>query len=180
MLTGDLVRPRLRKRGNKLQIEMLDGQNARWNQTADDLITLFQEHAGQARRVWDEALEIYEGERLDYIVIRGLAKVLADDATFTPADTPLPPPELRQLLFERGPVFVQPDLFHQQTRQDTVAMLAGELDVTPQQIDRTLFADRPAEHLLTDAGSDWSPSALISRYNLELARAALYWADEMQ
>ncbi len=180
MLTGDLVRPRMRKRGNILHIEMLDEKNARWKQTAYDLIALFQEHVGQARCIWEEALEIYEGERLDYIVIRGLAKVLADGATFTAADTSLPPPELRQRLFERGPVFVQPDLFHQQTWQDTVAMLAEELGVTPQQIDRTLFADRPALHLLTDSGPDWSSLALISRYNLELARAALYWADEMQ
>ncbi len=180
MLTGDLVRPRMRKRGNKLQIEMLDEKNARWNQTAHDLIALFQEHVGQPRHAWEEALEIYEGERLDYIVIRGLAKVLADGATFTADDTLLPPPELRQRLFERGPVFVQPDLFHQQTRSDMVAILAGELDVTAEQIDKTLFADRPAMHLLTDAGPEWTPLALISRYNLELARAALYWADEMQ
>ena len=58
--------------------------------------------------------------------------------------------------------------------------LADELDLTPDDIERLLFADRPAEYLLTDAGPDWTPEALIARYNLELARGVLYWASQMQ
>ena len=178
MLTGDLVRPRLRKRGSALEVEMLPA-NAHWRRSAADLIALFRQHVDQPRYVWESALEAYEGERTDYIVLRGLAKVLADAATFTPLDSPLPPDELRQRIFARGPVLASADLFHPQTREDVLQALADELNLTPDDIERLLFSDRPAEYLLTDAGPEWTPEALIARYNLELARGVLYWASRM-
>jgi predicted nuclease of restriction endonuclease-like RecB superfamily len=86
MLTGDLVRPRLRKRGSSsLEVEMLP-VNVHWRRSAADLITLFQQHVDQPRYIWENALSAYEGDRTDYAVLRGLAKVLADAATFTPLD----------------------------------------------------------------------------------------------
>ncbi len=33
---------------------------------------------------------------------------------------------------------------------------------------------------MADPGPDWAPAELIARYNLELARAALYWSDRME
>ena len=178
MLTGDLVRPRLRKRGSALEVDWLP-TSGHWRHTAADLIALFHQRVNQPRYAWESALEAYEGERTDYIVLRGLAKVLADAATFTPLDTPLPPDELRQSVFARGPVLASADLFHPQTREDVLQALADELTVTPGDIERLLFADRPAEYLLTDVGPEWSPDALIARYNLELARGVLYWASQM-
>ena len=178
MLTGDLVRPRLRKRGDQLQVDWLPS-NTFWQQTAADLIALFQKQIGQPRHVWEAALEAYEGERTDYIVLRGLAKVLSDAATFTPIATPLPPEELRQQIFAQGPVLAQTDLFHPQSRQDVLQALADELGVSLDQLETALFADRPAEYLLTDIGPDWTPEALIARYNLELARGVLYWASQI-
>jgi predicted nuclease of restriction endonuclease-like RecB superfamily len=179
MLTGDLVRPRLRKRGAALQVEWLTASGY-WQRTAADLIALFGQFTGQPRHVWEAALEAYAGERTDYIVLRGLAKVLCDAATFTPLDTPLPPDELRQHIFAFGPVLAHPDLFHPQTRQDVLQSVAAELDLAPDRVERLLFSDRPAEYLLTDTGPDWTPETLIARYNLELARGVLYWASQMQ
>ena len=57
---------------------------------------------------------------------------------------------------------------------------ANELGIPPEQVEETLFADRPAAYLLTDAGSEWTPESLIARYNLELARGVLYWANLVQ
>jgi predicted nuclease of restriction endonuclease-like RecB superfamily len=178
VLTGDLVRPRLRKRGTQLEVEML-AANAHWRRSAQDLITLFRQHVDQPRYDWENALTAYEGDRTDYIVLRGLAKVLSDEATFTPLDSPFLPGELRERIFARGPVLASVDLFHPQTREDVLQALADELDLMPDDIDRLLFSDRPAEYLLTDAGPEWSPEALIARYNLELARGVLYWASRM-
>jgi predicted nuclease of restriction endonuclease-like RecB superfamily len=59
VLTGDLVRPRLRKRGSRLEVEMLPVTNRHWLKTAADLINLFAEHEGQSRETWDAALEAY-------------------------------------------------------------------------------------------------------------------------
>src|SRR5947208_3131601 len=105
MLTGDLVRPRLRKRGSKLLIDTIDENDAHWLRTASELIALFGAQIGQPYKAWIAALDMYEGDRVDYIVVRGFAKVLSDAATFTPLDMPPVPADLRHRLFALGPVF---------------------------------------------------------------------------
>jgi uncharacterized protein len=179
MLTGELVRPRLHPRSGKLYVTMLKSKPHEL-ETAADLIALFGQQAGQPQRIWRNALEAYQGERTDYTIIRGLAKVLEDEATFIPLKTPLPPPELREILFERGPVFATTDLFHPFTQQDILQAVASELSLSPSQIETLLFADHPAEYILADIGVDWTPADLIARYNLELARGVLYWSSEMR
>jgi predicted nuclease of restriction endonuclease-like RecB superfamily len=178
MLTGDLVRPRLRKRGSQVVINLLP-DNAKRQRIARDLIALFREHEGRPQYVWDAALEAFEGDSIDYVVIRGLAKVLADAATFEAVESPVAPATIRQRVFAQGPVFRTIDLFHQHTRDDVLAAVAGEFGVDPELVAYLLFADRPAEYVLVDTGPDWTPSALIARYNLELARGVLYWARVM-
>src|SRR5579863_7202906 len=127
MLTADLVKPRLRQRGAELYIDMLNTCDSYWLQTATDLIALFRHHAGQTQTTWDRTLESYEGERIDYFTIRGLAKVLTDAATFTPLATSLPAPQLRERLFAHGPIFTSPQLFHPRTRDDVIRSAANEL-----------------------------------------------------
>src|SRR5216684_3137123 len=180
MLTADLVRPRLRLRGSELFIEMLDEHNPYWLQTAQDLITLLQSRVGQFQADWNQALESYEGERIDYFVVRGLAKVLTDAATFAPLETLLPPAQLRERLFSHGPLFATAQLFQPQTRYDVMQGVADELGISPEQVETTLFADRPAKYMLRDAGPEWTPEGLLARYNLELARGVLYWASYVQ
>ena len=180
MLTADLVKPRLRQRGSELNIDMLNTNDSHWLQTTTDLIALFQRHVGQTQATWDRSLEAYEGERIDYFTIRGLAKVLTDSATFTPLATPLPPSQLRERLFAHGPVFASPHLFHPQTRDDVIQRAATDVGILPEQIEDMLFADRPSTYLLTDTGPEWTPEQLIARYNLELARGVLYWANLVQ
>lgn len=179
MLTADLIRPRLRKRSGELHIDWLRADAASL-QTAAALIERFAAQRGQTLEAWDDALESYEGTRTDYMLIRGLAKVLTDGATFTPPDTPVNPTELRARLFQQGAAFERVDLFHARTRADILMETAAALGVTVAQIESALFADRPAEYTLTDPGAVWTPDTLIARYNLELARGALYWAREMR
>ena len=179
MLTADLVRPRLHLRGAELSIDMLEEGDPCWLQSAQDLITLLQEQVGQSQAAWDRALESYVGERVDYVVVRGLAKILSDAATFTPLATPLPPIQLRERLFHYGPVFTSPQLFHPQTRYEVLKSVADELSISSEQVEATLFADRPATYLLSDAGPQWTAAGLLARYNLELARGVLYWASHI-
>jgi uncharacterized protein len=179
MLTADLVKPRLRKRGGQLTVDLLPTGQPELR-IAADLITLFQRYVGKTQEAWQAGLEVYEGARTDYIILRGLAKVLEDSATFTPRETIVDPAELRRQLFAQGPVFGQADLFHLQDRVQTLQASADAFGVTMEQIEIALFADRPAEYLLVDAGPAWTPDGLIARYNLELARGVLYWSDRMQ
>lgn len=180
MLTGDLVRPRLEIRGGELQIDTLDGNSVHWRTTAAALIALLQQQVGQPQESWQRALENYEGNRTDYNVIRGLAKVLSDAATFVTLPTPVAPAELRARLFTHGPVFTNATLLQPQTRELILKEAAAEYGLSNQAAEGMLYADRPAAYQLTDAGPLWTPETLIARYNLELARAALYWADQMQ
>jgi predicted nuclease of restriction endonuclease-like RecB superfamily len=179
MLTGDLVRARLHPLGGELRIDFLTPSDYLWQTTAADLIDLLQRQVGRPQRAWVEALERYEGSRTDYMVIRGLAKVLTDAATFALPQTPAQPNEVRARLFAHGPLFATPDLLHPRSRDLVLRETAVEYQVSPAQIEATLYADRPAAYLLSDPGPAWTPDRLIARYNLELARAALYWCDYM-
>ncbi len=180
MLTADMVKPRIRMLGSQLFIDLLNIHDAYWLQTAGDLIALLGKQQGQPLGTWEQVVEAYEGERVDYVVVRGMAKVLTDAATFTPLSTPLSPIELRQRLFAYGPVFSTTQLFQQQVRSEVMQTLANELAISPEQLEETLFADRPVAALLTDRGPDWTPEGLIARYNLELARGVLYWASHVR
>ena len=82
MLTSELIRPRLRIRGSNLRIEMVNEQDPSLQQKAQDLICLFNRHQSQSQAAWEQAVRAYEGTSVDYIVIRGLAKVLTDAAIF--------------------------------------------------------------------------------------------------
>src|SRR5947209_8086975 len=179
MLTADLVRPKLRLRGSELLIDLVDEHDPVWLPTGTELIGLFRGQVGRSLEAWDRALETYMGDRTDYIVVRGLAKVLTDAATFSPVETPLPPVQLRERLFAYGPAFPTPQLFHPQTRYEVMRNVADELGISSEQVEATLFADRPATYVLSDAGPEWTPEGLLARYNLELARGVLYWASNI-
>lgn len=176
MLTSDLVRPFLVRSGFNLSVQWLDEASSFWQQTAGDLITLFQQQGGQTRAAWESALVAYEGDRTDYLIVRGLAKVLTDAASFAPRVTTLSPSVVRRQLFERGPIFTTPELFHPHSREEVVQQLATPLGASGAELDAALFADRAEEQVLVETGPDWTPAGLLARYNLELARGVLYTA----
>src|SRR5512133_2675593 len=155
MLTADLIRPRVRIRGSEIMSEPLAPTNPRGLRTAAELIELFQTHRNHPRRELDAALEDYEGDRLDYPILRGMAKVLSDAATFA-NDPPVDPAALRAALFtraaERGPVAAHPDLLHPALRETLVREVAETFGLTPAEVERTLYADLPEEQILIDAG----------------------------
>ncbi|HEY4035066.1 MAG TPA: DUF790 family protein, partial [Ktedonobacteraceae bacterium] len=78
MLTADLIRPRLQWVGKTLSVKMVDEQDTSALRTAQDLLTLLQSMVGQSLAAFQTALEQYEGDRIDYLLIRGLAKILLD------------------------------------------------------------------------------------------------------
>jgi len=180
MLTAELVKPRLHKRGDELRVALLNAADGHWQRSAAELIALFQQQVGQTWGAWQDALAAYEGDRIDYVVVRGLAKVLTDSATFVACEPPLPPAQVRAALFARGPAFTAPDRLQSPTRAELLADAASELGLSPDQAEALIYADRRANAVLVDVGPAWTPASLITRYNLELSRAALYWADGLQ
>jgi predicted nuclease of restriction endonuclease-like RecB superfamily len=179
MLTSDLIRPRLRVSGSSMSVERVDEHDPVLLQTASDLIMLFRCHIGLPRRTWEQALDSFIGMRIDYVVIRGLAKVLTDAALFTSLSTSITPNVVREQAFTRGPVFRTPDMFHPQTREEVVEQITSSLGFASEHLETWLYADRQINYLLTDLGPTWTAEDLLARYNLELARGVLYWASHM-
>lgn len=178
MLKAELIRARLEVQGNRVWTRPLPVDYG-YLSIANELMALFQKHVGRKRCELDQALSDYEGDRLDYPVIRGLAAVLEARCAFgnTP---PVPPSDVRARLFGRGPVTANLDLFSTTTRAQAIAQVAAELGLTPDQVEDTLFADLAEEQTLIETGDPLDPDGLIARYNLELARGLLYWAKEMR
>ena len=133
MLTADLIRPRLGQGGGKVWTRPLGVKDKRYLKMAADLTILYRDHVGRKRGELEEALSDYEGESLDYPVIRGLAKTLSDGCRFA-SEPPIEPGTLRECLFlqaaERGPVVARPDLLHRTTRDEVIAETATELDLS--------------------------------------------------
>ncbi len=178
MLKSELIRPRLKMRDGQVWTQSLPG-NYRYLAVAGDLTAIFQRCVGQSRGKLTEALRDYEGDSLDYPIIRGLAAVLEARCVFG-SDPPVQPPDLRAAIFQQGPVTRQQDLFSLTTRKQLLAEAAANYELPVEQIETALFADLAEEQILLDPGEAIAPGDLITRYNLEVARGLLYWAREVR
>jgi predicted nuclease of restriction endonuclease-like RecB superfamily len=177
MLKADLIRPRIQVRNGKVYPRLL-AADVHWVAVADAIMGIFGEHVGRSRGALDEALRDFEGDSLDYPILRGLADVLNGRATFdrTP---PVDPAELRELLFGQGPVVGKGNLFQLKERPQVIEETAERLDLSPTQVESAMFADLAEEQILQEVGRLSSAKELIERYNLEVARGLLYWAKEL-
>ncbi len=178
MLRSELIRARLVTQGDQVGTRSLPA-DYRWLDTATQLIALFQKQVGKTRGDLQKALRDYEGDRLDYPILRGLASVLEARCTLG-NEPPLKPADLRAALFRQGPVTAQPGLFTLTTRDQVLSQVAAELGLQVEQVEAALFADLAEEQVLLDTGEPITPGDLIARYNLELARGLLYWAREVR
>jgi predicted nuclease of restriction endonuclease-like RecB superfamily len=177
MLKSELILPRLKKRGKEIEPLALP-TDYHYIEIANHLIDIVKAHVGQSRGELDDALRAYEGESLDYRIMRGLAKVLVSRCIFG-HDFPINPVKLRNALFKKGPVTAKTDLLSTTTRKEAIAKTATEFGLTSKQIEQALFADLLEERILLGMGDILNPVELIARYNLEVARGLLYWAREV-
>ena len=96
MLTLDLLRAR--RKGDQIVPIYLDPSDPQKLALAEKLAGLFQAHLGKKRSELDTALADLVGETTDYLVHRGLAKLLFDRSRFE-VDSPVDPIELRAKVF---------------------------------------------------------------------------------
>jgi predicted nuclease of restriction endonuclease-like RecB superfamily len=178
MLKSELIRARLVARGGKVWTRSLPA-DYHYLTVASELTALFEQYVGRSRGALADGLHEYEGDSLDYPVIRGLAAVIEARCTFG-SDPPVAPADLRAAAFRRGPVTHKQDLFSQTTREQALAEVAEQFELSAGQVEAGLFADLAGEQILVDPGDPLAPGDLIARYNLELARGVLYWAREVR
>jgi len=180
MLTADLLRARTYK--GEVRPVYLDATDPEHREIASDLIALVSAHVGRVRGQIEDALADLVGEGTDYLLHRGLAKLLFDRCEFE-VDASCDPVELRRQVFERAaqshPVALVPgDLVHTVTRADVIAEVAQALGLDAEQAERALYADLERAHVLRRFDAI-GPEALLHRYNLALAQAVLLRASSL-
>ncbi len=179
MLTADLVRARVAK--GEVRPRYVDPNDASLRELAGAMIALYTEHVGRRRDDLGGALAALLGEGTDYLLHRGLAKLLLDRSTFD-VRAPVEPVALRQALFEASarvfPPSLVADAVHATTRDDVLREVATKLGVPAEGLLAGMYADLEGEQVLT-AVDALTPEALLQRYNLALAQAVLLRATSL-
>lgn len=180
MLTGKLVR--VRHARNKLVPLYVDASDPGLQALADQLLLAYRTSAGRTRGEIAEDLSdlIPEGPR--GLLPAGLAKLLEDRCEFEVA-ADHPPDELREVIFKvaalhRAEAAKEGKPFDRNAVLSDVARSLS-LSLTPEQIDRSLFADLKDEQRV-QSFEDISPERLLHRYNVALAQAILLRCTAME
>ncbi|MFO0559300.1 MAG: DUF790 family protein [Polyangiales bacterium] len=181
MLTTDLVRARVVK--GEVRPAYIDASDKELIDLAETLVALFNAHVDKPRGALDDNLAELIGEDTDFLLHRGLAKLLEDRSDFA-TDCPVDPVELRRRVFERAvshhPVSREPgNLVHPTTRADVLTAVGAELGLTLEHTERALYADLAREQMLKSF-EPIAASALLHRYNLALAQAVLFRAVSLE
>ena len=178
MLTGNMVRVKLaRERVIPLYI---DREAGRWLEAAESLLLLFREGLGMTRgEIESEIDALFGGGGKATQVYRGLAKVLEDRAEFeVVAD--VPPDVIREKVFTAAADYrrqmrssaTAPGHREPFRRDEILSTVAQELDIAPDAVETSLFADLRDENRLLSF-DDMKAQWLIDRYNVGLAQAVL-------
>lgn len=179
MLTADLIRARVVK--GEVRPRYVATNEADVRALAQVMADTFRAHLGKRRVDLDDALTTLTGEGTDYLLHRGLAKLLFDRSTYE-VRSPIDPVDLRRAVFEAAakvhPAVRTADALHPVTRADVLAEVAALLGVEVAAVEHGLFADLDDEQVMT-AAPEIEGEALVQRYNVALAQAALLRATRL-
>jgi predicted nuclease of restriction endonuclease-like RecB superfamily len=144
---------------------------------SETLIEAFERHVGKARHELETELKELLGTGTEFLLQRGLAKLLWDRCEFEPG-TQIDPFALRQSLFARAAKsrlanggHLKLDDIHQQIAEEF------QLDQAAQ-VQRVLYADLKEEQHLQEF-KKVKPDWLLKRYNVALAQAVLFRAVKL-
>jgi uncharacterized protein len=170
VLTPDLVRAR-RRRG-ELQLLELGKDRPEAEQLSHALLVLARDHEGRTRGELAQAMaDVGAGARQRKVFL-GLTKLVEDACEFA-VDSPIDPPRLRSEVFlaaasERR----QLDPGARFERERLLERVAAEHATGVEQVERALFADLRASHLLLK-GPRIDAGALLDRYERAQRQAVL-------
>ncbi len=186
MLTADLVQVRVYRQ--EVRPRYIDASDEANLGLAEELIEIFRAHEGRARHELDSELQELLGTGTEFLLHRGLVKLLLDRSTFD-TEAEVEPLELRREVFEAAAAaYARAGTGESESGEteplhfDRNAVLAGvgeRLQLAPRQIERGLYADLKDEQILIE----WKrcrPSWLLERYNVALAQGVLYKAAELE
>lgn len=180
VLTGDLIR--YHYRGTSIYPSYIK-TGERYIKTGEELIEIYRKFEGKTRGELDNAIRDYIGSGTDFKIKRGLARILQTERSEFNILSKAVPCEIRKRLFtitaENFPVTQYPDRIHPVTRGDIIAMVAGEMGLSPEEVEAGLYGDLIENHILT-VFQETEPLWLLNRYNLALAQGILYGCTEMR
>ena len=151
----------------------IDAHNRDWLSAAEQLLFAYRDATGRTRGELEEQLADLVGDGPGQLIHQGLAKLLEDRCDFEVA-ADVPPDQVREAVF-RTSAEHHASAGKAATPFDRNAVLtavAGELHITPEQVDRALFADLKDEQRILKF-DDCTPEFLLNRYNVALAQAIL-------
>ena len=176
MLTTDLVRARVRS--GVLHPEYVDPEKPGLLELATALIELFEAHVGKSRRALDDELRAATGDGTEFLLHRGLAKLLFDRCEFE-TSTPVEPAELRREVFRAAAAVYRSERSLRFERDAVVEPVRQQRGLTAEELERALYADLKEEQLVREFES-CRPDWLLQRYNVALAQAVLLRATELR
>lgn len=172
MLTADLLVARIRKDRLYPGWFKPDGEAF---ERVEELVELFRDNVNGTRSDLDEGLETLVGAGTDFLIWRGLAKLLFDRTEFEIAGD-VSPVEVRQRVHESAAKVWPLDAV---AREQILSEVGAEFDLSSAQVLTALHADLP-ERQRVSAFEEISPEELVDAYNLALAQAVLYKASHLQ
>jgi uncharacterized protein len=179
MLPKELLRYRIES--GQIRPAFLDNASPRYIRVVSDLIAAFYKQVGNMQCELEEAIEKYAAGRTDYRIVRGLSHVITSFAEFDASTAESA--KLRGAVFERAaegwPVVRQNPAPTETDRRSVLEAVGAEFGLPLAQLEEELYADLPERRRLIRVTAPREPGALIARYNMELARGLLYWAERL-
>lgn len=178
MLIGKMVRVRFAR--NRIVPHYLDTSDDSWLEVAERLLELYRGQEGRTYGELEDDVRETFGDSPGQLVHQGLAKLLEDRCEFEVVSGQ-PPEELREAVFAAAAAWRKDEGGRLKDEQavassfDRIAILkqVGEpLGLSPEAIDRELFADLKSEQRLVRF-RDTTAERLLQRYNVALAQAVL-------
>ncbi|QQS49075.1 MAG: DUF790 family protein [Acidobacteriota bacterium] len=173
MLTRDLIRYRID--GDRISPALIDPHSTLYARATNDLHRIFDAHLGRTSEEIEEALENYTSSRADYLILRGLVSVLMSFTEFE--NRARDAPGLRDLVFQSSAATWPLDC--KNDRQAILDQVSTGIGLTSNQLEDDLYGDLPERRRLIAYNAPDEPKLIIVRYNMELARALLYWAERI-
>ena len=174
MLTSDLLRYRVKKK--KVYPTYLDTSSETAQQKANLLTSIFEDSLHETYETIDEQVSQAIGYGTDFLIWRGLAKLLYDRSEFNTVSA-VDPVDTRRVVFETanrlGPVTSD------EVRAKVLEEAATQLVCTAEDCEAALYADLKARQRLTEY-KKLKPDVLLDRYNMAQAQGILYKATRME
>jgi hypothetical protein len=167
-----------------VQAQYVDPDAPAIQQAADEVLERFAEavDSGWTRGELDAQLDELCSERRDHKMVRGLAKI-ASDRTDYASDAEVDPAAFRREVFlaarAAGPLSMERGPLERPIADDVLSAVGAQHGLDVAAARQALYADLKESHQVLACRVP-SPQWLLDRYNVALAQAVLYQAEEVR